>query len=744
MKEIKITKRNGNQEPLDINKIHRVVSWACEGAYNVSASEIEQEAQIKFFNGMQSAELHEALINSAHDLINDDNEYDLVAGRLMMFDLRKRAYGKFEPNHLLVQINQNMVDGWYDKDILNLYSEKEWDKLNSYIKHDRDFNIRIAGADEWKRKYLVQNRSTKEIKESPQIAYMLISAILMHKYGNLSLVKKFYDDISTGITSLPTPILAGVRTKTKQFSSCVLIECGDSLDSISATIDASIRYASRKAGLGINVSSLRGESQSVRGGEATTTGPIPFTQAIQQSILSCSQGGLRKGSVTFYHWMMHIDIEKLLVLKNNKGTEETRVRHSDHGFLINGFIYKKMMKNEPMFLFSPEEVPDLYEAFFADQQKFEELYEKYSRARKITKKQIMAGELRDLLITERYSTGRVYIFNVDLANQQGPFIPEMAPIRQSNLCNEIALPTFPLRFYDDPDGLIALCTLAAINWGMIRKVSDFEGPCYRIVLALDSLLDYQQYPLKAAENHTKRFRPLGIGVNNLAYFLAKNNLKYDESALPLVNQYMEAMTYYLMSASVDLALEYGPCDDFEKTKYANGILPVDVRKKAIDDYVEHVENFNWDEMREVIKHNGIRNSTLIACMPSETSSKLINSTNGVEPIRGMVVTKNKKVVAPESYRLKNRYHRVWDQGGPQGYLKVMGTIQKWTDQSISVNTTYNIDDYENSMIPGKVIFGDILLAYKLGLKSLYYNNNLKKAEIEKDESDDTDCESCKI
>lgn len=430
-----VTKRDGRKEPLDIEKVHQVVMWACEGIVGVSPSEVEGQAQLKISNGMKTSELHQSLVEAAHELISPESfNYDLVAGRLAMFDVRKKVYGKFDPDHVLDVVRKNVKDGWYDKEIESLYTEEQWNVINGYTDHERDFNFRIAGIKEWRNKYLVKDRVSGDLKETPQIAYILIAAILMRKYvedEGIKIVKDYYDNLSQAFTTLPTPVLAGVRTPTRQFASCTVVEVGDSLDSITASTDAIVKYASRKAGLGIGVYNLRAEKQKVRNGDATTTGPIPFTQLLQSAVLSCSQGSIRKGSATFFHNIWHKDVEKLLVLKNNRGTEETRVRHSDHGFNINGHIWRKMMRGEDMYLFSPEDFPDLQEAFFTDSDKWVELYEKYSRSRKA--KKINAAVLRDTLLTERIGTGRIYIHNVDNANQQGSFIPEVAPIRQSNL-----------------------------------------------------------------------------------------------------------------------------------------------------------------------------------------------------------------------------------------------------------------------------------------------------------------------
>lgn len=746
--KIYVTKRNGEKEPLDIQKIHRVAQWACEGTVNTSPSEIEQTAQIKFYDGMKTADLHQALIDSTHDLITKDNQYDLVAGRLATFDIRKKAYGQHEVPRLYDIIKKNCSDGWYSSELVNLYTEEEWEIIEAFVDHERDFTIRYSGVSEWTDKYLVQNRLTKEFKESPQIAYILVSAILNKKYG-FKRIKHYYNNLSLYQTTIPTPLIAGVRTDEKQFSSCVLIECGDSLKSISATADACMTYAAKKAGLGVSVAKLRAAKQSVRNGKAYTTGPIPFTKHLETAALSCSQGAIRKGSINFMHLGWHLDVEQLIVLKNNKGNEENRIRHSDHTILLNGVLLKKMMKNETIWLFSPEQVPDLYKAFFADQEKFEKLYDQYSRSRTVIKSSISGNDLRDLLVGERTGTSRVYVLFVDLANIQGPFIPEVAPIKMTNLCVEILQHTEPLNFHDDPDGLIALCTLSAIDFGSVKKPEDLEKPCRNAVYSLDSLLSYQDYPLKAAEKHTRMYRPLGIGINNLAYFLAKRGLKYGEQeALNVLDHYMEAFSYYIIRASVDLAKEYGPCDAWKNTKYSQGIFPHDLRKQAVDQLVKHQERFDWDTLREDVKKYGIRNATLMACMPSETSSKVANSTNGVEPVRAMVVTKRGvKIVAPDAYKLSAKYDKVWDQAGPKNYIKTVAIIQKWIDQTISTNTTYNLDHYPDAKIPAKEVFEDILTAYKYGLKTLYYNNNLKRVDAEEEVQEDQsqeNCDSCVI
>lgn len=754
MKEIFVTKRDGSTEPLDIEKIHRVVQWACEGVSGVSAGSVEAQAKVKFFNGMKTSDLHNSLVDAAHELvITEHNNYDIVAGRLASYDVRKKVYGQFEVPHIVDIVTKNICEGWYDSSLLDLYTKEEWDTINSFIKHERDFTIKIAGMKEWVQKYLVKNRFTGELKESPQIAYILIAAILMKKYvadEGLDIVKDYYDDLSEGGETIPTPILAGVRTPTRQFSSCVVIETGDSISSITATADAMMKYAAQKAGLGVGVFNLRATGRPVKGGSATTTGPIPFTQFLQGSVLSASQGGIRKGSVTFYHNIWHRDVENLLVLKNNKGTEETRIRHSDHGFNINGYLWRLMNRGGDFFLFSPEEVPDLQEAFFSNQARFAELYEKYSKSPKIKSRvKVRAEDIRDLLITERTGTSRIYIHNVDNANEHSSFIPEEFPIRLSNLCTEIHLSSIPLQTFDDPNGLISLCTLTNIVWSKVKTKKDLERSCRLAVYALDALLDYQDYPLQAARNSTKWFRSLGIGVNDFAHFLAKHNVRYgSKECLELVDEYMEAQAYYLIKHSIELAKKYGPCEKYKSTRYGQGIVPIDTRKKDVDELLEHVERYDWEGIREQLKTYGIRNATLMAIPPSETSSKLLNLTNGIEPIRGLVVSKDStNIVAPNAEKYRNRYEFAWDVD-VENYLKTAAILQKHIDQGISSNTTYDPSKFEDGKIPGKLIFRHLLLAYKWGIKALYYNNNVKDTldndGVYEGESTEGDCESCKL
>lgn len=747
-----VTKRNGTKELSDINKIHRTVQWACEGISGVSASAVEAQAKMKLFNGIKTSDLQRALYEAAHDLVAlGGYNYDLVAGRLLSYDIRKQVYGEFEVPHLYAIVDKNVREGWYDPELISMYTMEEWNQLNDWIVHDRDFGIRIAGMKEWTQKYLVKNRATGQFKETPQIAYMLVAAIRMHKYVRdgvepLSFIKDDYDSLSTYDQTIPTPILAGLRTPTRQFASCTVIECGDSLPSITATADAIMKYASRKAGLGIGVYNLRAEGRPVRGGEAVTTGPIPFTQFFQSSVLACSQGAIRKGSATFYHHIWHRDVEKLLVLKNSKGTEETRVRHSDHGFNFNRYLWRRMVQGQEMYLFSPEEVPDLAEAFYADQEKFAELYEKYGKSNKIKSKVVVsAAEIRDIFITERQGTSRVYVNNVDNANEQGPFIATLAPVKQSNLCTEIQLPTIPLAFFDDPDALISLCNLSNSNWGNVKNPKQLEKVCKLMVYGLDSILDYQDYPLQAARNSTKWYRPLGIGINSLAQFLAKRGLKYGtKECLEVVDEYMEAQTYYLLKYSIELAKIYGPCEKFNHTKYSLGQVPMDNRAKAVDELIPHVERMDWAPIREGLLKYGARHATLGAIPPSETSSKIANLTNGVEAPRGIVVSKDGSyIVVPDVERLKNKYEMAWEVD-VEAYIRTMAVLQKHICQSISANTTYDPSKYPNGVLPGSMVFRHLLLGVKYGLKNFYYNNNVKDTMEEIEAVESAVCDSCAV
>ena len=752
-----VTKRNGSKEPLDIEKIHRVVAWACDGLSGVSASEIELKTQIQFYDGIKSDVIQETLIKAAADLISEDSpNYQYVAGRLINYHLRKQVYGQYEPIAFWSHLTSGIADGVYTIDLLNSYSSEEIIDLGKYIEHERDFDITFAGMEQMRGKYLLKNRVTGKIFETPQMAMMLIAMTLFQNYekNRIQWVKELYDSISTFDISLPTPIMGGVRSPLKQFSSCVLIETGDSLDSITATSSAIVKYVSQRAGIGIGAGRIRAIGSPVRGGDAVHTGVVPFYKHFQTAVKSCSQGGIRGGAATLHAPIWHLEIEDILVLKNNKGTEDNRARHMDYSIQFNKVMYERLLSGANITLFSPHDVPDLYETFFSDTDAFRQLYVEYEADPSIRKKTVPAVELFSAFVKERKETGRIYLMNVDHCNEHGSFFAEVAPVRMSNLCQEITLPTVPLDDVNDENGEIALCTLAAINWGKIRKTSDFAKPCELAVRALDALLDYQEYPVKAAQISTMNRRPLGVGIINLAYWLAKNNSNYSDPNLDLIHEYAEAWSYYLLSASAKLAEEKGACPKFGETKYSMAVLPIDTYKKEVDELVEPVYHMDWDALRVRLHKTGIRNSTLMALMPSETSSQVSNATNGIEPPRALVSVKQSKdgvlkQVVPGIYRLKNKYELLWDQKSPEGYLKIAAVLQKFIDQSISVNTSYNPKYYPGEEIPMSTLIQHLLLHYKWGGKTLYYLNTNDASSDElpalaTGATDEEDCDTCKI
>ena len=745
---ITIKKRNGDKEPLDIEKLHKVVEYACEGLTGVSASEVELKSHIQFYNNMTTKEIQETLIKAAADLISEESpNYQFVAGRLICYDLRKEVYNNFKPRSLYKQTKRIIKKGFYDPELLKWYTPDEFNRMDQWIDHSRDETLTYAAMEQLRGKYLVQDRAKKIIHETPQVAFMLIAATLFHRYGDdrLTYVKEFYDALSSFQISMPTPVMAGVRTNVRQFSSCVLIETDDSLDSINATSGAIVKYVSKRAGIGIGAGRIRALGSPINGGHATHTGVIPFYKHFQTAVRSCSQGGVRGGAATLYYPIWHYEIEDLLVLKNNKGTEDNRIRHLDYGVQFNKVFYERLLNGEDITLFSPSDVPELYEPFFSDVDKFRELYEIAERKTSIKKKKIPAIELFSAFMQERKDTGRIYLMNVDHANDHGSFIAEEAPIRMSNLCCEIDLPTKPLEDIHDENGEISLCTLGAVNWGNIKEPSDFEKPAELLVRALDELLSYQDYPVLAAEKSTMGRRPLGIGIINFAYWMAKNNMTYTDPNLEMIDEWAEAWSYYLIKASADLAQEKEPCELSEQTKYGNKILPVDTYKKDVDDLVKPNFKQDWDSLRDQLAHYGIRNSTLMALMPSETSSQISNATNGIEPPRALVSVKQSKdgvlkQVVPGIFHLKNKYELLWDQKSPSGYLKICAILQKYVDQGISVNTSYNPVHFEDEKIPMSTLLQDLLMFYKYGGKQLYYFNTFDGATDETDE----DCESCKI
>jgi ribonucleoside-diphosphate reductase alpha chain len=754
-----VTKRDGRKERINLDKIHRVIDWAAEGLQNVSVSQVELRSHIQFYDGIKTGDIHETIIKAAADLISKDApDYQYLAARLAVFHLRKKAYGQFEPPKLIDQVNRMVDMGKYDKHLLEDYTAEEFEQMDSFIDHWRDMNFSYAAVKQLEGKYLAQNRVTGEIYESAQFLYILVAACLFSGYPRetrLDYVKRFYDAISTFKISLPTPIMSGVRTPTRQFSSCVLIECGDSLDSINATSSAIVKYVSQRAGIGINAGRIRALGSPIRGGEAFHTGCIPFYKHFQTAVKSCSQGGVRGGAATLFYPMWHLEVESLLVLKNNRGVEGNRVRHMDYGVQINKLMYQRLVKGGDITLFSPSDVPGLYDAFFADQDEFERLYEKYEQDGSIRKQKVKAVELFSLMMQERASTGRIYIQHVDHCNTHSPFDPAIAPVRQSNLCLEIALPTKPLDDVNDENGEIALCTLSAFNLGAINSLEDLEELATLAVRALDALLDYQDYPIKAANRGAMGRRTLGIGVINFAYYLAKNGVRYsDGSANNLTHKTFEAIQYYLLKASNNLAKEQGACPWFNETTYAQGIMPIDTYKKDLDAICDEPLHLDWDGLRKDIKEHGLRNSTLSALMPSETSSQISNATNGIEPPRGHISIKASKdgilrQVVPEYETLKDQYELLWDMPNNDGYLQLVGLMQKFIDQAISSNTNYDPARFPNSKVPMKQLLKDLLTAYKFGVKTLYYQNTRDGADdvqedMKAEVADDCESGACKI
>lgn len=814
-----VTKRDGTKEQLNLEKLHKVVFWATEGLTGVSASEVELRSQIQFFDGMKTGDIQETLIKAAADLISEDHpNYQYVAGRLVNYHLRKQVYGRFQPRRLYDLIKANVEKGFYDPALLTDYSESEWDEIGGYVNHERDMALTYVAMEQMRGKYLVQNRVSGEILETPQVLYILVSAVLFARYPKetrLQWVRDYYESISKHEISLPTPIMSGVRTAIRQYSSCTLIECGDSLKSINATSNAIIDYVSQRAGIGIGAGSIRALGSPIRNGDASHTGLTPFFKHFQSAVNSCNQGGVRKGSATLYYPIWHLEVENLLVLKNNKGVEENRVRHMDYGVQFSKLFYERLITGGNITLFSPSDVPGLYEAFFNDQEKFRSLYEAAEKNISIRKKTVKAIELFTTFANERKDTGRIYLMNVDNANQHSSFDETVAPVHMSNLCCEITLTTTPMgtvrtehvtiptgalpkfmaeaaaqqkvvtlldqriEYTSDERGdsmetlvdlqteedmsRIALCTLSAINWGVIKSPKDFERICRLAVRALDNLLDHQEYPVLAAQKHTQEYRPLGIGIINFAYFLAKNGVKYtDGSGLTLVDQYAEAWSYYLIKASVELAKEKGACLLSKNTKYAKGIVPIDTRKVEVDELVSHEERLDWDSLRNDLRVYGIRNATLMALMPAETSAQIANATNGIEPPRSYVSVKQSKhgvlkQVVPELRKLKKNYELLWDQKSPLGYLQLCAILQKYIDQAISVNTSYNPKFYEDEKVPMSELLKHIMLHYKWGGKTLYYNNtndsageidveklSAKQVEDEAPAGDEESCDSCTI
>jgi ribonucleoside-diphosphate reductase alpha chain len=761
----KVVKRSGAVESLDLNKLHLMVEEACKDLAGVSASQVEMQSGIQFYDGITTAEIQEILIRSASDLIDlDHSNYQFVAARLLLFAVRKQLFGRMHECPTVKQHVELCVGkGVYDAEILDLYTDEEFDKLQSFIDHGRDYLFTYAGLRQIVDKYLVQDRSTGSLYETPQFMYLLIAATMFSRYPKstrLDYVKRYYDAISKHKINIPTPIMAGVRTSLRQFASCVLVDVDDTLDSIFSSDMAIGRYVAQRAGIGINAGRIRGINAKIRGGEVQHTGVVPFLKKFEATVRCCTQNGIRGGSATVHFPIWHQEIEDILVLKNNKGTEDNRVRKLDYSIQISKLFYERFIKNEEITLFSPHSVPGLYDAFGTDT--FDNLYVGYEQDQSIPRKTIGAQELFLNLLKERAETGRIYIMNIDHCNSHSSYKDQ---ITMSNLCQEITEPTVPLQHIDDEDGEIATCILSAINVGKVKSDDDLEELCNLSVRSLEELIDYQHYPVKAAENFTKRRRSLGIGYIGLAHYLAKLGFNYDsQEAWDAVHGLSESFQYYLLKTSNEIAKEKGACEYFSRTKYADGILPIDTYKNDVDEISSIPLQYDWESLRSSILEYGLRHSTLSAQMPSESSSVVSNATNGIEPPRGYLSIKKSKKgplkqIVPQYQSLKNNYTLLWDMPSNRGYINIVAVMQKFFDQAISGNWSYNPQNYPDNEVPVSVMAQDMLTCFKLGHKTAYYQNtyDIKTDEVEEEpkqdlqsllndimSSDEESCESCTI
>ena len=762
---ISVNKRNGNIENLDLDKLHVMVEESCKDLAGVSASQVEIQSGIQFYDGITTEEIQEILIRSASDLIDLEHpNYQFVAARLLLFALRKQLYGK---RHEFVSLHDHIkkcVDqGVYDDDILNKYTAEEIEKIGQWIDHDRDFLFTYAGLRQVVDKYLVQDRSTGNVYELPQFMYMLIAMTIFAEYSKdtrLEYVRRYYNAISKHKINIPTPIMGGVRTPIRQFASCVLVDVDDSLDSIFSSDMAIGRYVAQRAGIGINAGRIRGINSKIRGGEVQHTGVVPFLKKFEATVRCCTQNGIRGGSATVHFPIWHQEIEDIIVLKNNKGTEDNRVRKLDYSIQISKLFYERFIQNGEISLFSPHDVPGLYDAFGTDS--FDDLYVGYEQDESIPRKTIGAQELILDLLKERAETGRLYLMNIDHCNSHSSFKDK---VEMSNLCQEITLPTVPLNHIDDADGEIALCILSAINVGKVKSDEELEDLCNLSVRALEELIDYQQYPVVAAERSTKARRSLGIGFIGLAHYLAKLGFKYDsQEAWDAVHGLSESFQFYLLKASNAIAKEKGACEYFYRTKYADGLLPIDTYKKEVNEISNVPYQHDWEGLRKSIQENGLRHSTLSAQMPSESSSVVSNATNGIEPPRDYLSVKKSKKgplkqIVPQYYALKNNYTLLWDMESNRGYINVVAVMQKFFDQAISGNWSYNPQNYPDNEVPVTVMAQDLLTTYKYGWKTSYYQNTYDSkgdeleskpdvkslvSELLSNAQEEEDCESCKI
>ena len=726
--QLKVKKRNGRGlEPLNIEKIHEMVEYACEDITQVSSSQVEMSSGLQFYDGISTDEIQQILIKSASDLISlETPNYQYVAARLLLYSLRKQIFRRlWDHPHIWKHVNKCIDQGVYDKEILTHYDRSDFDRMENWVTHERDYDFTYAGLRQVIDKYLVQDRSTGQVFETPQFMYMMISATLFAKYPKnkrMSYVKKYYDAISKFKINIPTPIMAGVRTPIRQYASCVLVDVDDTLPSIFSSDMAIGKYVAQRAGIGINAGRIRGINSRIRGGEVQHTGVIPFLKKFEATVKCCTQNGVRGGSATVHFPIWHKEIEDIIVLKNNKGTEDNRVRKLDYSIQLSKLFYERFINDEDITLFSPHEVPELYQAWGTPE--FDELYQIAERKTSISKKKLSCQRLFIDMLKERAETGRIYIMNIDHCNSHSSFKDR---ITMSNLCQEITLPTEPIQHIDG-DGEIALCILSAINVGLVRDVDDLEGLCDLTVRALEEIIDHQKYPVKAAEVSTKARRSLGVGYIGLAHYLAKQKLKYnDKQAWKEVDKLTEAFQYYLLKASNEIAQEKGQCDYFHRTKYSDGVLPIDTYKSEVDEIVNRKLSLKWEQLRKDIKEYGLRHSTLSAQMPSESSSVVSNATNGIEPPRDYLSIKKSKKgtlkqVVPDYNRLKNFYTLLWDMPNNEGYINIVAVMQKYFDQAISGNWSYNPENYEDNQVPVSVMVNDLLSTYKYGWKTSYYQN----------------------
>ncbi len=769
---ITVQKRDGSREPLSLEKWQAQIAKVCRGTADVSQSMIEIKAQLHFYEGITTEAIDSITLRAIVDLIDVESNpevghvnYQYVAGKQRLSMLRKDVYGSYEVPLLLDIVNKNIEVGLYTPDLLTWYTAEEWQQMDEIIDHEKDEGYSYAAIEQLIEKYLVRNRATKELFETPQVRYMIAAATVMHAESpavRMKLIKDYYNAASDGLFTLATPVLAGLGTPTKQFSSCVLIRSDDDLDSIFASGEMMAKYASKRAGIGLEVGRLRPLGSPIRGGEIMHTGMIPFLKKWFGDLRSCSQGGIRNASATVFYPIWHHQFDDLIVLKNNQGTEETRVRHMDYGVVLNAFFWRRFRNQENITFFDPNEVPDLYEAFYRDTARFEELYVRYEKKKSLRKKVMSAEEVfKGGILKERTDTGRIYLVFIDNVTNQGPFDPEYHTIYQSNLCCEILLPTKPFKRLDDPEGRIALCTLGSINWGAFRNPEDMRRACRILQRSLCNILDYQDFLSIQSELSNREIQPLGIGVTNLAYWHAKRGLRYgDADALQEVKSWMEHQAFYLTQATADLAQERGACEHSKHTRYGQGEFPWERRAKAVNELADFAPELDWEPLREQIRATGVRNATLMAIAPVESSSVVINSTNGIEMPMNLISIKESKAgsliqVVPEYQRLRNRYQLMWDQKDCDGYLKTAAVLAAYVDQSISTNTFYSPKHFPGRKVPSTLIAKNLMNAHRWGLKTFYYSL-IDKQGSKSDKSDDelklevidfddeSECESCKL